>query len=230
MLNISRPSAFTVVSSASFQLGPVAPESLVSAFGTGFGSSASTTSVTVQDALGVTRPGTLLFVSPTQVNIEIPVGTSAGPATVILTNAASSTSFSTPAQILPVTPGLFTLNKAGLAAAYVVRVSGGAQTIEPIFTLQNNAVVPAPIDLGPPGDQVYLSFFGTGIRNAASGGVSVRINGANAPVTYAGPQTVFPGLDQVNIQLPRQLAGSGQAGVLLTAAGRTANPAYVFFK
>jgi len=158
------------------------------------------------------------------------VGTSAGPATVILTNAAGSTSLSAPAQILPVAPGLFTLNKAGLAAAYVVRVSGGAQTIEPIFTLQNNAVVPAPIDLGPPGDQVYLSFFGTGIRNAASGGVSVRINGANAPVTYAGPQTVFPGLDQVNVQLPRQLAGSGQAGVLLTAAGRTANPAYVFFK
>ena len=112
----------------------------------------------------------------------------------------------------------------------MVRVSGGAQTIEPIFTLQNNAVVRAPIDLGPPGDQVYLSFFGTGIRNAASGGVSVRVNGANALVTYAGPQTVFPGLDQVNVQLPRQLAGSGQAGVLLTAAGRTANPAYVFFK
>jgi len=54
------------------------------------------------------------------------VGTSAGPATVILTNAAGSTSLSAPAQILPVAPGLFTLNKAGLAAAYVVRVSGGA--------------------------------------------------------------------------------------------------------
>jgi uncharacterized protein (TIGR03437 family) len=169
-----------------------------------------------------------MFVSPPQVNIETPPGTSPGLATVVLANA--STSLLAPAQIAPVAPGLFTLNKAGLAAAYVVRVSGGAQTIEPIFTLRNGAVAPAPIDLGPPGDQVYLSLFGTGIRNAASGGVSVRINGASAPVTHPGPQTVFRGLDQVNVQLPRQLAGSGQAGVLLTAAGCAANPAYVFFK
>jgi hypothetical protein len=35
---------------------------------------------------------------------------------------------------------------------------------------------------------------------------------------------------QVNILLPRQLAGSGQAGIVLTAAGHTANTTYVFFQ
>lgn len=58
----------------------------------------------------------------------------------------------------------------------------------------------------------------------------MRINGVNAPVTYAGPQTVFPGLDQVNVLLPRQLAGAGQAGIVLNAAGHTANVVYAFFK
>ncbi|HEY7333478.1 MAG TPA: FG-GAP-like repeat-containing protein [Bryobacteraceae bacterium] len=228
MLNVSRSATFTLVSAASFQPGPLAPESLVSAFGSGIGSSASTTSVTVQDALGVSRPAPLLFASPNQVNFEIPGGTSSGVSTVVVSNGASA--FSAAAQIAPVAPAMFELNKTGLVAAYVVRVSAYAQTIEPIFTLQNGVAVPAPIDLGPQGDQVYLSLFGTGLRNAPAGQVSVRINGVNATVSYAGPQGDFPGLDQVNVLVPRQLAGAGQAGIVLSAAGWSAPTVYAYFK
>jgi len=49
-------------------------------------------------------------------------------------------------------------------------------------------------------------------------------------VTYAGPQPGFIGLDQVNVLLPRQLAGIGQAGIVLNAGGRLANTTYVYFK
>jgi uncharacterized protein (TIGR03437 family) len=244
MLNISQPTAFALVSSASLQAGPVAPESLVSGFGCGFssitaaaapGSSSiqlAETSVTVRDALGMVRSAPLLLVSQNQVNFELPAGTSPGPATVVVTNAAGSppTVFSSGVAVAPVTPAVFELNKAGLAAAYAVRVSGGVQTIEPIFTVQNGNAVATPINLGPPADQVYLSLFGTGLRNAPAGQVFVRINGVNAPVEYAGPQLEYPGLDQVNILLTRQLAGAGQAGIVLTAAGHTANTTYVFFQ
>jgi uncharacterized protein (TIGR03437 family) len=42
-------------------------------------------------------------------------------------------------------------------------------------------------------------------------------------VTYAGPQGVFAGLDQVNVILPHSLAGSGEVTLQLSAMGIPAN-------
>jgi uncharacterized protein (TIGR03437 family) len=126
-------------------------------------------------------------------------------------------------QVATVAPGLFTLNGAGLAAANLVQVSPeNVQTVESIFTTQNGSVVPAPISLSPATDQFYLILYGTGISGAGAN-VTVAIHGINAPVTYAGPQGAIAGLDQVNVLLPVQLAGSGTVGVVLTAAGIAAN-------
>jgi hypothetical protein len=143
LLNISDPSTFTLVSAASFQAGPVAPESLVSAFGTGyFGAPGAGTAVVVEDALGAVRSAPLLFLSSRQVNFEIPPGTSPGLAKVTIANGSFIASVAV--VIAPVAPGVFMLNKAGLAAAYLVRVSGGAQTIEPVFTQQKRRRCPRP--------------------------------------------------------------------------------------
>ncbi|MGO9262734.1 MAG: hypothetical protein ACLQU1_41620 [Bryobacteraceae bacterium] len=79
-----------------------------------------------------------------------------------------------------------------------------------------------PVNLSPSADQFYLIFFGTGIRGAGSN-VTVTMNGINAPVAYAGPQGVVSGLDQVNVGLPPQLAGSGTVNIVLTAASSAAN-------
>jgi uncharacterized protein (TIGR03437 family) len=57
--------------------------------------------------------------------------------------------------------------------------------------------------------------------------VQVTVGGLPATVTYAGAQSQFPGLDQVNISLPSALAGSGNAAVVLTASGIAANTVYV---
>jgi uncharacterized protein (TIGR03437 family) len=46
-------------------------------------------------------------------------------------------------------------------------------------------------------------------------------------VLYAGPQGSVPGLDQVNVQIPSSLAGSGNANIQLTAGGVAANPVQV---
>jgi uncharacterized protein (TIGR03437 family) len=133
-------------------------------------------------------------------------------------------------QIAAVAPGLFTLNSAGLAAAYVVRVGpGGVQTVESIFTTQNGSYVAAPVSLEPSTDQFYLILYGTGIRGAGNN-VTVAIRGINAPVMYAGPQGEFPGLDQVNVSLPQQLAGSGTVNIELTAALSAANIVNIAFQ
>jgi uncharacterized protein (TIGR03437 family) len=96
--------------------------------------------------------------------------------------------------------------------------------------LQNGIPDARPIDLGPASDKVYLILFGTGVRNAATASVSVDIEGLNAPVSYAGPQNGFEGLDQINVLLPRTLAGSGDVSVVLTAAGIAANTVHITIK
>jgi uncharacterized protein (TIGR03437 family) len=46
--------------------------------------------------------------------------------------------------------------------------------------------------------------------------VSVTINWEfSAPVTYAGPQGTYAGLDQVNVQLPSGVAAAGPGTIVL---------------
>ena len=180
--------------------GPAAPQSITSAYGTGL---ASTVSVT--DSAGVSHAATVLYASASQVNFVVP-STSIGAAVVTIGTQTAAL------LISAIAPELYTLNSAGLAAAYVVRVSpSGVQSVVPVTS---------PIDLSS--GQVYLILFGTGIRGAG-GNVSVTIGGINAPVGYAGPQGVTQGLDQVNVLIPAQLAGSGTVKIALTAASITAN-------
>jgi len=50
-----------------------------------------------------------------------------------------------------------------------------------------------------------------------------KVGPARASVVYAGPQPQYPGLDQVNIIIPRSLAGAGEVPITLTLDGQTAN-------
>ena len=60
--------------------------------------------------------------------------------------------------------------------------------------------------------------------------VNVKVGGESLPVLFAETQADFAGLDQINLQLPRSLAGRGEVEVTLTANGKTANPVTVTFK
>ena len=63
-----------------------------------------------------------------------------------------------------------------------------------------------------------------GFRNrSALSNAFARIGGENIEVSYAGAQGGFVGLDQVNVRLPRALAGRGEVGIELTVEGKTAN-------
>jgi len=80
----------------------------------------------------------------------------------------------------------------------------------------------APVDAGASADVVALEFYAAGVRDGSA--IEVRIGGQSVPVLYAGPAERFAGLDQISVQLPRSLAGSGDADVLLTVDGQTAEP------
>jgi uncharacterized protein (TIGR03437 family) len=201
----------TIVSSAS-DTGLAAPASYASAYGSGLAST-----VSLRDSAGVAYTPTLLYTSASQINFEIPAGVSIGAAIVTIGGQSAML------QIAAAAPGLFAMNSAGLAAGYGIRVAPGiVQTEVPVFAAQNGTYVAVPISLAPSSDQVYLILYGTGIRGAGNN-VTVAINGVNAPVSYAGPQYEYPALDQVNVLIPPQLAGSGTATIVLTAAGLIAN-------
>jgi len=81
--------------------------------------------------------------------------------------------------------------------------------------------LPVPLSQGAVGDTLYIELYGTGIRGAAT--VQCMVAGQSVPVLYAGPVAAFPGLDQVNISIPKSLAGSGTVRVYLVADGVLSN-------
>jgi uncharacterized protein (TIGR03437 family) len=93
----------------------------------------------------------------------------------------------------------------------------------PVFQCAGSSCVSVPIVLGVD-TPVYVSFFGTGIRDRSSlANVAMTINGIGVPVLYAGPAPGYTGLDQVNAALVLSLRGSGESQVVLTVDGQTAN-------
>jgi uncharacterized protein (TIGR03437 family) len=89
---------------------------------------------------------------------------------------------------------------------------------------------PAPlaIDLGPVGDEVYLILFGTGWRRAAA--VTASVGGMAAPVVFSGGHPDWVGLDQLNVRIPREMAGRGLVELMVTADGSFANPLSLRFR
>ena len=174
---------------------------------------------TVTDATGVARPAPLMYVSPSQVNFEIPDGTASGLATVNIAGASGTV------QVNAVAPGLYVLGGTSIAAATAARYpnAGGAPSSVAVFDCSSGTCVASPIALDNR-STVYLSLYGTGIRNRSSlANVTCTVGGASAPVEYAGAQPQYPGLDQVNVALPPTLSGAGIVNVDLTVDGQLSN-------
>ena len=118
-----------------------------------------------------------------------------------------------------------------MPAAFALRVKADlTQTNEPVaqFDAAQNKFVALPLDLGldlgANSDQVFLVLFGTGIRfNGGLAGITATIGGVDTQVTFAGAQGGFVGLDQVNLRLPRSLAGRGDVELVLKVDGQRAN-------
>jgi uncharacterized protein (TIGR03437 family) len=237
-------SSLTAVSGASYASGvAICGESIASIFGNGLASTTATAppnptyqlpttlgevQVTVRDANGTTREAPLFYVSPTQINLQLPTGTSAGAATLTVLQGGVNVAQGT-VTIEAVSPSLFsaTADGKGIAAAVIQRVRGdGSQSFEPVaqYDAAQQKVVAVPIDLGPATDQVFLNLFGTGFRaRTALSSVNCSIGGANAEVSFAGAQGQFMGLDQANVLIPRSLLGRGEAEIVFRADAKLAN-------
>ncbi len=218
----------------------VAPDELVSAFGAKLAtSSAVTLSATFPSTLGGTTMTLvdssnaaydvpLYSVSPQQVNYLAPSGVKPGPATITV-KSGDGTLTSGIVLVAAVAPGLYTANADGKGAAAAIAITAhadGTQSSQPAFSCGSAAgsCVAQPIAVGAAGDTVVVEFFGTGIRHVTSlSAVSAQIAGQSVPALYAGEQGGYTGLDQINVQIPRSLAGSGTVSVAVTVQGVTSN-------
>jgi uncharacterized protein (TIGR03437 family) len=210
--------------SAASHAGPVAPGSIASVFGKGLATTTASAlglpwptdldnvRVLVLDQNGVERLAGIIYVSPSQINFQVPLDTAEGYAIVNVDNG--KTPFIKGARataVQSVAPGFFTADGTGtgVAAATAVHVQGDTRTSVPVFQCSSpGSCTPVPIDLSLDGT-VYLSVYGTGFANAYFAEHCYplpRGSSADLPITYSGLQREFPGLDQLNFLLPKTLS------------------------
>lgn len=191
-------------------------------------------SVVIKDSANVERAAPLFFVSPTQINYLLPAGTANGAATVSIQRHSALVAAAT-IQVENIAPGLFSADASGrgLAAVALRVLPTGEQRYEPLaqYDAVQNRMTPVPLALGANNEQVFLLLFGTGWRaNATLAQATATVGGLTSEVLYAGQQGELAGLDQVNLRLPRALAGRGEVEVVLTIQGKAANAVKVWIK
>lgn len=232
----------TSVSAASFVGSPAAlgQNSIAAAFGTQL---ATGLQIASGQPLPTTLGGTtvtvggiaaqLFFVSPGQINYLIPSNVPPGDAqVVVISTAGNGDQVISRGQIKIAGngPSIFTANSngTGVPAAVTGRVTPGGQFVfdpNPPFEpdpVTPGRLIPSPIDVGTTELPAFLILYATGLRNVASGSVQAIIGGITVPVTPV-PAPGFTGLDQVNLQIPVSLKGSGLVDVTLVAAGVSSN-------
>jgi uncharacterized protein (TIGR03437 family) len=185
--------AVTAVMSAAAPISGMAPGSLATLYGVNLGSGTSTR-VLVN---GRTVP--VLYAGATQVNFYVPEDTPVGDATVAV-EAPGGTSAALPVSVTAVLPAIFP--DGNNPAFGAILVSGSAKT-----TSQQPA---------PRGG--YVEIYATGLGTGGAVPV-VYINGLLCKVVYSGPAPGFPGLYQVNVQVPADLPAGPHAWPLLLAIG-----------
>jgi uncharacterized protein (TIGR03437 family) len=223
---------FTNTNAASFAAGSIASGSIVSAFGNGLAESIASAAslplpttladatIAIKDSSGATTDAPLFYVSPKQINYAIPDGIVTGLATITITSGGSV--FNVTQKIVPVAPGVFSSPNRFAAGFTAINVNG---VVELTPLVQNGALVPVDVS----GGQVFLELFGTGIRNHANP-VVATIDSTNVTAAYAGAQGVYIGEDQINIQLPSSLQGSGEVALSLLVDGQTSNTVVFLIK
>jgi uncharacterized protein (TIGR03437 family) len=222
-------SAENVVNGASLAAG-AAPGALVSLYGVGLGSNwaaapagAPALAGASVAAGGVSVPVPLFYASPTEVHFQMPFE-AAGPTAVTFTREDGSTNTVT-VNVAPVQPGLFTLDASGggpanarLADASVLTAANPVNRgdLVTLYATGLGAVLPA-VPTGAAADAPA----------ACASAVTVTIGDRTVTPDYAGIATGIPGLYQVTVRVPADLAATGDVAVKLTQAGIDSNSATI---
>lgn len=140
------------------------------------------------------KPAAIAFLSPTQLNIQLPDDAALGPVPVVITTAAGGSSAAFMATYAQFAPGLF-------PATATARPGD-------VITLWGTGFGPA--DPPVPAGQTFSG------ANPLANTVTATIGGQPAAIQFAG--IVGAGLVQINVQVPAGIA-SGDVPVILSVGG-----------
>jgi uncharacterized protein (TIGR03437 family) len=200
----------------------VAPECIAALFGTNLSTTTAGTPAILPNALDGTTvyvngtPAPLFFVSPAQINFQIPESTLPGPATVIVRNNAGALARAT-LNVAALSPGIFTRLANGKGAPAAVASTDNGQTYS--LVMSNADGTPVELQTGN-----IAVLFATGMRFRSTPDVTATAAGVTLAPAYVGAQGTFIGLDQINLIIPPTMAGKGEADLVFTIDGKTTNP------
>jgi uncharacterized protein (TIGR03437 family) len=222
---------------------PVAPGSLVSIFGNGLGTSqADASSVPFSTSLGgvsvkfngVDAPMRDVVPAAQLLNVQIPfnvlpAGTTSGTVNVVVTVNGVQTAPQA-VQIVPQAPGVFTI-PPGVGNAVLVNLSPASDPTSGLIAAPPGSI--QGLTTGPiaRGSIAFMYVTGLGImKPAVANGDAplvgefdaltlpqLTIGGKNATVFFAGQAPGFPGVYQINLQIPND-APTGDKVVVRIAA------------
>ncbi len=226
-----------IVNAASFTAGStgVAPGSLASLFGTSLGGvTAGAAQLPLPTALdnvtvrvnNLSAP--LVFVSPKQINLQIPWEITAPSSATVVLNAGGVNSAPITLALSAANPGIFSVGQSGIGQ--------GAILIANTSTLAGPATI-AGAQPAAKGSAVSIFCTGLGAVSASqSNGVAapnslvttvatptVSIGGVNAPVLFSGLAPGFVGLYQVNATVPATAPSGDTVQVVLTISNVASN-------
>jgi uncharacterized protein (TIGR03437 family) len=194
-------SAALVVNAATFTSG-IAPGGAVSIFGSGLDGTGTTTTVDLDG-----NPATVLFHSPFQLNVVLPLGTSPGAHSLHIRSAFGSGQQTV--TVSTVAPAIFQIGNPPV---------GAVQNQDFTLNTPSNPLVRGQA----------LVIYCTGLGAMSSDGtavapVTVVLNGQELPPFYAGRTAGFPGLYQVNLVVPADIAPSLVSSLALKQGGQLSN-------
>ena len=214
----------------------LAPGAIFTIFGTGLASSTAqaaslplptflaATSVEVVDIANITRNCPLYFVSPGQINAQLPYSLSPGNVQIRVRNGLASSPVGI-ARLVASAPKLFSLNVSGVGQAITANPDGKFYTNTVPSTAASQVVLYAnsmgALDVNiNAGDAAPGLTTGSKVANV-KGTVSVTVdNGAPAQVTFAGLVPGMAGLYQINAVMPFTV-NSGNVNLTVTVGTAT---------
>ena len=225
-----------IVNAASFAPAPipVAPGSIVSLFGVNLAAdTVGASSVPLPTSLaGVSvringTPAPLFFVSPNQINAQVPYETSLGQAAVTVTTGTGTSTAET-LNVAPSAVGIF--QYSGTTRAVVLNQDGtpnGPENPESrgrvlVVYLTGQGAVDPPVPTGQAAPTDSLSY----VRAPSSSSVG----GADATVLFLGLAPTFVGVTQANIQIPSGAPVGSSVSLVISVAGQGSNTTTVSIK
>jgi uncharacterized protein (TIGR03437 family) len=175
------------------------------------------------------RAAPLFFVSPSQVNLQIPWELAGQPQAMVTATVGATLSYQHMMSLAPFAPGLFTLDEANSSQG-VVTIAG-----TPLFAAPQSVPVSRPAH---PGEliAVYCTGLGAVSNQPATGTAApasplsvtiatptVTVGGILAQVAFSGLAPGAVGLYQVNVQVPVGAPAGDAVPVILSIGGVASN-------